>query len=108
MSESERNLYIKVKAEKVAALIGNKSAGEIPPDAVAAIKRFTDQYAGRFRAGRNDDCTRTFPRSDMRTVLERASKNVPFITRSFRSQAVDPQIGIYVAMIESFSNSLIV
>ncbi len=103
MSEDEKKLYIKVKAEKVAALIGNKSSGEIPPAAVASIKVWVDGYSRRFRGARIDDCRNrsTFIKSDMQTVLERASKNVPFITRSFRSQAVDPQVGIYVAMIES-------
>ncbi len=103
MSNEEKNLYIKVKAEKVAALIGNKSSGEIPPAAIASIRLWVDGYARRFRASRVDDCKNrgTFIKSDMQTVLERASKNVPFITRSFRSQAVDPQVGIYVAMIES-------
>ena len=103
MTPAEQSLYIKVKAEKVARLIGNRSAGDIPPGAVSSIKRFVDQYAKRFRASRVDDCRgrTTFTRSDMQTVLERASRNVPFITRSFRRQAVDPQVGIYVAMIES-------
>ncbi|NNE66504.1 MAG: FHA domain-containing protein [Pyrinomonadaceae bacterium] len=103
MTPAEQNLYIKVKAEKVARLIGNKSAGNIPPAAVASIKKWVDQYARRFRSNRLNDCSnrRTFTRSDMETVLQRASKNVPFITRSFRSQAIDPQVGIYVAMIES-------
>ncbi len=103
MTPQEKDLYVKVKAEKVARLIGNKSSGDIPPAAVASIRKFVDQYAGRFRASRLDDCRGrgSFTRSDMQTVLERASKNVPFITRSFRSQALDPQVGIYVAMIES-------
>jgi pSer/pThr/pTyr-binding forkhead associated (FHA) protein len=103
MSTEEKNLYIKIKAEKVAGLIGNKNTGDIPPAAIASIKRFVDQYANRFRAKRLDDCRGrgSFTRSDMQSVLDRAAKNVPFITRSFRSQAVDPQVGIYVAMIES-------
>ncbi|MDH3494024.1 MAG: FHA domain-containing protein [Acidobacteriota bacterium] len=103
MSDAEKNLYIKVKAEKVAQLIGNKSSGDIPPAAVASIRKWVDQYARRFRSTRLDDCRGrgSFTKSDMETVLARAAKNVPFITRSFRSQAVDPQVGIYVAMIES-------
>jgi membrane-bound lytic murein transglycosylase MltF len=40
-------------------------------------------------------------RSDMTTVIERASRNAPFVIRSFYAEGLDPQIGLYIAMIES-------
>ena len=102
MSEDEKNQYIAVKAEKVARIIGNQKSEPIPADAVQEIKKYINGYAGRLAKAKNDDCSQGgWVRSDFTTVLERATKNSPFIIRHFNAEGIDPQLGIYVAMIES-------
>jgi pSer/pThr/pTyr-binding forkhead associated (FHA) protein len=102
MSEPEKRGYIESRAKKVAQMIGNRDSGTIPPLAIDNIKRFLDGYAQRVRSSRTDTCAAiVYVRSDMTTVLERASKNASFIIHAFNSQGIDPQIGLYLAMIES-------
>ena len=37
----------------------------------------------------------------LQATYERASKNAPFIIKAFNGSGIDPQIGLYLAMIES-------
>ena len=102
MSEDEKNRYIAVKSEKVARIIGNQKSEPIPPEAVAEIKKYLNGYVGRMTKAKSDNCTQGgWVKSDFITVLERATKNSPFINRAFNTAGVEPQIGIYIAMIES-------
>lgn len=102
MSEDEKDKYIAVKAEKIARIIGNQKSEAIPPTAVAEIKKFLNGYVSRMAKARTDNCTQGgWVKSDFNTVLERATKNAPFIVRAFNTENVEPQIGIYIAMIES-------
>ncbi len=102
MTDDEKNRYIAVKSEKVARIIGNQKSEPIPPEAVQEIKKYLNGYVGRLGRARNDNCTQGgWVKSDFLTVLERASKNSPFINRAFNTEGVEPQIGIYIAMIES-------
>ncbi|MEZ5343921.1 MAG: transglycosylase SLT domain-containing protein [Pyrinomonadaceae bacterium] len=102
MSDSEKNQYVKVRSEKVARMIGNNSSESIPADAIAQIRRWLDGYSGRIRGNRVNDCGgTTYLKSDMVSLLERAKDNAPYIIRSFNQKGVDPQIGLYLAMIES-------
>jgi pSer/pThr/pTyr-binding forkhead associated (FHA) protein len=102
MSDSEKRSYIESRAKKVAQMIGNRDSGAIPPLAIDNIKRFLEGYSQRVRSSRKDNCNAgSWVSSDMTTVLERASKNAPFIIHAFNSQGIDPQIGLYLAMIES-------
>lgn len=102
MSEDEKNRYIAVKSEKVARIIGNQKSDPIPPEAVQEIKKYLNGYVDRTKKARNDNCTQGgWVKSDFLTVLERATKNAPFINRAFNNEGIEPQIGIYIAMIES-------
>ncbi|HLM01674.1 MAG TPA: FHA domain-containing protein [Pyrinomonadaceae bacterium] len=102
MSEAEKDEYVKAKAEKIARIIGNQTSEPIPPEAVRSIRGHLKGYIDRVRAARVNNCGQgAFTRSDMTTVMERASRNAPFILRAFYAEGLDPQIGLYVAMIES-------
>ena len=102
MSEDEKNQYIAAKSEKVARIIGNQKSEPIPADAVEEIKKYLNGYVSRLAKAKTDNCTQGgWVRSDFTTVLERATKNAPFIIRHFNAEGIDPQLGIYVAMIES-------
>lgn len=102
MSDSERRQFIDKEAHIVAQMVGNRSGGAIPPEAIERIKSFVDGYAKRLRSKRKDDCSEGgWVSSDLLTVIERASKNAQFIVPAFNSEGIPPQIGLYLAMIES-------
>ena len=99
MSEQEKKKFIEQRAERVARMIGNREGEAVTPEAVLKIKSFVDTYAIRLRSAKpSAGCNM---RHDLRTLLERGSKNAPFIIHSFNEKGVDPQIGLYLAMIES-------
>ncbi len=102
MSEAEKNQYVKSKAEVVSRVIGNSGSESIPPEAVAKIRSFLDSYVSRIRSAKNNDCSGGgWLRSDMTSVLGRAKANAPFIIHAFNDKGIDPQVGLYLAMIES-------
>ncbi len=102
MTEDEKNSYIAAKSEKIAGIIGNQKSEPIPAEAVQEIKKYLNGYASRLAKAKNDNCSQGgWVSSDFTTVLERATKTSPFIIRHFHAEGIDPQLGIYVAMIES-------
>ena len=102
MSDAEKNQYIQVKAEKIARIIGNQNGEPIPPEAIAKIRGFLEGYVSRLNRAPVDNCTGGgWLKSDMTSVLKRASKNAAAIIPAFNEQGMDPQIGLYLAMIES-------
>jgi pSer/pThr/pTyr-binding forkhead associated (FHA) protein len=101
MSEDDKNSYIAVKAEKVARIIGNQKSDPIPAEAVQEIKKFLNGYVSRLGKAKKDSCELgSWVSSDFTSVLNRATRTSPMIVRSFRAEGIEPQIGIYVAMIE--------
>jgi hypothetical protein len=101
MSDADKNKYIAVRAEKVARLIGNQKSDPIPPEAVQEIKRFLNGYVSRINKAKKDSCEQgSWVSSDLISVLNRATKTSPMVVRAFRAEGIEPQIGIYVAMIE--------
>lgn len=102
MSAEEKNNYIRVKAEKVSRIIGNQNGEPISTGAIDKIKGFLEGYVSRLNRAPADDCTGGgWLKSDMTSVLKRASKNAPAIIPAFYEQGMDPQVGLYLAMIES-------
>ncbi|HZH33402.1 MAG TPA: FHA domain-containing protein [Pyrinomonadaceae bacterium] len=100
MTEEEKRQFIETQAEQVARMIGNRSGEAVTPAAVTRIKDFVDEYARRANKPKlPGECN--FTRADLGTLLERASRNAPFIIRAFNSEGLAPQIGLYLAMIES-------
>ncbi len=98
MSDAEKRQYIEAKASRVARMIGNLSTSKIPPLAIDRIKGFTDAYAKRINVSPRGGCRFG---DNLQVTYERASKNAPFINRAFKQYGLDPQIGLYLAMIES-------
>lgn len=102
MSDDEKRSFVAKESEQVARMIGNRSGESITPEAAQKIKEMVDGYARRLRSTRNDSCTTGgWITSDLQSVLERGQKNAHFVVRSFNSQGVSPQVGLYLAMIES-------
>lgn len=100
MSEEEKQKFIEQRAEHVARMIGNRSGEAITPAAVLKIKSFVDTFARRVKSPRLGGAC-NFPRDDLTTLLERGSRNAPFIVHAFNEKGIAPQIGLYLAMIES-------
>ncbi len=98
MSDAEKSKYIEAKALKVARMIGNSESRSIPPAAVEKIKSFTNAYASRANVRPLSGCRFG---DNLQATYERASKNAPFIIKAFNGYGIDPQIGLYLAMIES-------
>lgn len=102
MTDAEKNQYVKVKAEIVSRVIGNSGGQAIPPAAVAKIRYWLDGYVRRIRSKPNNNCTpKGWVTSDLVSILKRARENAPFIIRAFNEKGIDPQVGLYLAMIES-------
>ena len=102
MTPQEQNTFIAYHAQHVARMIGNRESEAITPQAIERIKSFLDTYARRVKwpaVGRPEECH--FTRDNLQTLLERASRNAPFIVEAFRSEQLPPQLGLYLAMIES-------
>ena len=98
MSDAERSRYIETKALKVARMIGNSESKTIPPAAIEKIKSFVNAYASRANVKPLGGCRFG---DNLQATYERASKNAPFIIKAFNNYGIDPQIGLYLAMIES-------
>ena len=102
MSEAQKNEYVKVKAEMVSRGIGNSAGQSIPPAATAKIRSFLDAYVSKIKRPKKNDCSMGgWQSSDMTSILLRAKENAPFIIRAFNEKGIDPQVGLYLAMIES-------
>jgi membrane-bound lytic murein transglycosylase D len=68
---------------------------------VQEIKRFLNGYVSRIGKAKKDSCEQKgWGSSDFTSVLNRATRTSPLVVRSFRGEGIEPQIGIYVAMIE--------
>lgn len=100
MTEPDKDKYVAARAEKIARIIGNQRSDSIPPAAVAEIKRYVKGYANRLKSAKKDSCEKGWGSSDFVSVLTRASRTSPMIIRHFRAEGVEPQVGIYIAMIE--------
>src|SRR6185312_7592386 len=103
MSEAEKKIFIQAKAEQIARVIGNRSGEAVTPEALLAMKSFVDAFASRARRPRlNAECyIGNWLKFDLTTTLERGRKNAPFIIRAFNQKGLDPQLGLYLAYIES-------
>ncbi|MEZ5428859.1 MAG: transglycosylase SLT domain-containing protein [Pyrinomonadaceae bacterium] len=100
LSESEKDQYVEARALKVAQMIGNRSVGSIPPEAVKSIRKYVDQYNSRRNSQRSTG-TQCRMGGNLEQTYERASQNAPFIIKNFNASGLDPQVGLYLAMIES-------
>lgn len=98
MSDAEKNQYVETKALKVARMIGNSESKQIPPAAIEKIKTYVSAYASRANVKPLSGCRFG---DNLQATYERASQNAPFIIKAFNGYGIDPQIGLYLAMIES-------
>lgn len=103
LSESERTEYVKTRLKKIAEIIGNRTSDEIPDSAVARIKSDVTGYANRINTPKSvgAKCKTSKLGDDLQTTYERARDIAPAVSRAFTQEGIDPQVGLYIAMIES-------
>jgi pSer/pThr/pTyr-binding forkhead associated (FHA) protein len=99
MTKEEQTSFVAQEAQHVARMIGNREGFAFTPEVVRQIKIWVDAYAHRLK-GRppNGGCNM---HHDLSTLLTRAAHHAPLVTRSFNEKGLSPQVGLYLAMIES-------
>lgn len=101
MSDAEKRQFIEAKAKIISGMIGNGNTGDaVPPEAIDRIKVYVDAYANRLKRPKLPGAC-NFTRDNLETLVERASQNAHFIVPAFNSEGIAPQVGLYLAMIES-------
>lgn len=95
MDETERRIYVYAQAQNVANKIGNRPS-TFTNGAIDKIKFWVDSFAKR--VGNNSD---SFWGEDLRFTFKRATGYTPLIIRAFKSEGVEPAIGVYLPMIET-------
>lgn len=99
MTKEEQTEYVAQQAQQVARMIGNRDGFAFSPEVVRQIKIWVDAYSRRLNSPRpTGGCNM---RHDLRTLLTRASQHAPLISKSFYEKGLSPQVGLYLAMIES-------
>lgn len=100
MTQEEKMSYVAQESQHVARMIGNREGFAFPPEVVAKIKVYVDAYAVRLKTPKTGgECH--FPRDDLTTLLEHGRRQAPLIIKSFNEKGLSPQVGLYLAMIES-------
>jgi Transglycosylase SLT domain len=97
LSPKEQNWFITAKIAEL-SVVKDFSKVKIPDAAVTKIKVFVDSYAKRLNSKKLDECRFG---DNLQSVYERAAKNAPVIIEAFKQENVEPQIGLYLAMLES-------
>lgn len=99
MTPEEQRKYVADEAQRVARMIGNRDGYAFTPEVVSKIKIWVDAYARRLNSPRpSGGCNM---RHDLRTLLVRAHSHAPLVVKSFNEKGLSPQVGLYLAMIES-------
>ena len=99
MTKPEQSAYVAQEAQQVARMIGNREGFAFTPEVVAKIKIWVDSYSNRLN--QRSPASGCRMNDDLRTLLTRASKLAPLITKSFYEKGLSPQLGLYLVMIES-------
>ncbi|NJM54048.1 MAG: lytic transglycosylase domain-containing protein [Blastocatellia bacterium] len=112
MSENEKRDFIEVKTNEFLDKFGRTEADKIPTKAVNSIKMFVGDYLRRISVdeetlskGNSDGMisknTCLYGRGNLANVLKRGTSYSRNIVESFVNKGVQPEVGIYIAFIES-------
>ena len=99
MSESEKLQFISTKANELLDKFGRTTGDEIPDAGLRSIKQHIDAYISRNNVKPTNQSCRFG--QNITQVLTRGSEYSPMINKSFAAKNLVPEIGIYIAMIES-------
>jgi hypothetical protein len=100
LSQFERHAYIAAKLEQLSLIKEMKDSPKIKnTDFVfGQIKQFIESYANRTNKKELNHCGF---RDNLQSIFNRASKNAPMIISAFNQEGVNPEAGLYLAMLES-------
>jgi len=102
LSEEDKLKFVREKAVAFFKELGSTGEDQLPDDAVSQIKTYVDAYTRRADVPQSDSCgTADWFRSDLTSVIGRGAKVAPQINKAFRQAGLAPQIGLYIAMIET-------
>jgi len=92
MTEREQLDFVAAQEQRISAMMSDRLV-KLNDDAVYAIKRHVDYYAGRL--------SRPSESESVRAIYARAGPYIPVIARSFEARKVPVIIGIYLPVVES-------
>ena len=100
MSKEEQFNFVAREANVVARMIGNREGYALTPEVVRVIKNQVDAYAVRLNKGSsgNGGCSMSH---NLPALLKRAKEHAPLVIKAFNEKGLSPQVGLYLAMIES-------
>lgn len=101
MSKDEQFDFVAREANNVARMIGNREGYAFTPEVVRIIKNHVDNYAVRLNRGSSGTGGGCSMSHNLPTLLRRAKEHAPLVIKSFNEKGLSPQVGIYLAMIES-------
>ncbi len=99
MNEGEKLQFISSKANELLDKFGRTTGDEIPDAGLRNIKQFVDGYISRKNVKASDQSCGFG--QNITQVLTRGGEYSPIINKSFAAKNLVPEIGIYIAMIES-------
>jgi FHA domain/Transglycosylase SLT domain len=99
MSKEEQAQFVSRQALRISQKMGNRPCN-FTPGALQRIKEYVDSYASRLGRGNS---TR-WDAGDLQSLYTRATRFAPLVIRSFTKYGVYPEVGLYMAMIESEYN----
>lgn len=102
MGEDEKLRFVAAKSDEVLALFGRTKGDEINQEGLKTIRNQLDGYVRRIAKPKFDGCSsKDWIKSDLTSVLKRGSSVSAAIREEFSAQNLPPELGIYVAMIET-------
>lgn len=97
MSANEQSQFINSAADRILNRFGRTPGDDVSNEGLKKIKSFVDNYTERT----SDDGKKTGGGESLDKVLKRGSQFGPVIRKAFEANGLQPEIGIYIAMIES-------
>lgn len=102
MGEDEKLRFVAAKSDEILALFGRTKGDEINTEGLKAIRNSLDGYVRRIAKPKFDGCApQDWTKSDLTSVIKRGGAVSASIREEFSAQNLPPEIGIYVAMIET-------
>lgn len=112
MSESEKREFIEVKTNEFLDKFGRTAADKIPAKGLDLIKSFLDSYVKRLTIdeeaidegnaeGMISKNSCLYAKGNLANILKRGGSHSPNIIDSFVNKGVQPELGIYIAFMES-------
>lgn len=102
MGEDEKLRFVAAKSDAVLSLFGRTKGDEINQEGLKSIRSYLDGYVRRVAKPKFDSCSsKDWIKSDLTSVLKRGSSVSAAIRQEFSALDLPPELGIYVAMIET-------